>query len=244
MFIKTNFMLNDYTLKARFYPVIIVFLPIFILGAFYSYEFKSLNHLWGSVTVIGVFTYLFSQLGRDQGKKKEPGLWASWGGAPSVQILRLRDHHIDKHTKDRYHKKLQDLCPVSMTINETIEFNNSEEADDVYKTWSKYLISQTRDKQKYSLLLKDNTSYGFRRNLWGLKSHGIILASILLISNYIILAYKSQNYNPLTLSTNFQYSSLALIVVILFWIFFVNRNWVKLVAFSYAERLCEATENL
>lgn len=237
-------MFDNYTLKARFYPVIIVFLPIFVLGVFYSYEFKSLNQLLGSATIVGVFTYLFSQLGRDQGKKKEADLWATWGGSPSIQILRLRDKHIDKLTKQRYHEKLQNLCPVSVIPDSTLESKNPEEADEVYKSWCKYLISQTRDKQKFSLLLKDNTSYGFRRNLWGLKPYALILTVLLLIGNYLFLAYKCQNYNPLTLSTHFQYSSLALLVVILFWVIIVNRNWIKLIAFSYAERLCEAIENL
>jgi hypothetical protein len=237
-------MFDNYTLKARFYPVIILFLPIVITGIFYSFEFKSLNQLLTSAAIVGALTYLFSQLGRDQGKKKEPALWKTWGGSPSVQILRLRDQHLNKHTKQRYHQKLQSLFPVDEIPNIDMETNDSIGADEVYKAWSQYLISQTRDGKKFSLLLKDNISYGFRRNLWGLKLHGIILTSSLIIGNYLFEVIKNKSWNPFDFTNVFQYSSFVLVAILLFWLFVVTKQWIKIVAFSYAERLLESVENI
>ena len=85
-------MFDLYSLKARFYPVIILFFPIVIIGVAYSLEFEKFFALLSSMGVVGALTYLFSQLGRDRGKLKEADLWTSWGGAPSTQLLRLRDN--------------------------------------------------------------------------------------------------------------------------------------------------------
>jgi len=84
-------MFDSYSLKARYYPVIILFLPVIVLGFFYSLQYESILHFLGSLGVLGALTYLFSQLGRDEGKRKEPMLWRSWGGPPTTQLFRLSD---------------------------------------------------------------------------------------------------------------------------------------------------------
>ena len=237
-------MFDNYTLKARFYPVIILFLPLIITGIFYSFEFKSIIHLLSSLGLVGALTYLFSQLGRDKGKLMEPLLWKRWGGAPSTQIMRFRDTHIDKYTKKRYHDKMQTLCSISVIPNPTLEANSPTDCDEVYLAWTKYLISHTRDETKFTLLLKDNTSYGFRRNLWGLKGISIVFILLLIILNYLFWAIKISVWNPVSFPDSFMYSQSALIAVLFFWIFVITSNWVKIPAFSYAERLFEASEVL
>lgn len=236
-------MFDNYTLKARYFPVIIFLFPIVVLGVFYSLHFDSILHFLISLGVVGALTYLFSQLGRDQGKIKEPALWKSWGGMPSIQLLRLRDSYFDKHTKQRYHQKLQIVCPVTSVPDTGMENNDPQAADDVYHTWTKYLISQSRDNKKFSLLYKENVSYGFRRNLWGLRPLALSFSICLLIANYLFFALTLNNYNPVAYPNSFIYSSLSLLLVILFWLFVVTKQWVRLVAFSYAERLCECCDN-
>ncbi|PZR05032.1 MAG: hypothetical protein DI539_25210, partial [Flavobacterium psychrophilum] len=105
-------MLDTYSLKARFYPVVILFFPLIIIGVSYSLHYENLIHVGSSLGLFGVLMYLFSQLGRDQGKMKENDLWNSWGGALTTQVLRCDNLLIDKHTRKRYHKKLQELCPI------------------------------------------------------------------------------------------------------------------------------------
>jgi hypothetical protein len=237
-------MFDNYTLKARFYPVIILFSPIIVIGVFYSFQFESIIMLLSSLGFLGALTYLFSQLGRDRGYHKQTYLWNSWGGAPTIQILRFRDAHIDQHTKKRYHQKLQSLCPVDSLPDKSYEELNPAIADEVYQTWTKFMISKTRDVKSFPLLLKDNTSYGFRRNLWGLKSIGLALCISLLISNYLFWLIKTKKSNPFLLPESFIYSTIALTIILSFWIVIVNSKWVKVPAFSYAERLFETLETL
>ena len=46
----------------------------------------------------------------------------------------------------------------------------------------------TRDSSKFALLLKENTAYGFRRNLYGLKIAGLAL----LVGCFCLVAYDSR----------------------------------------------------
>lgn len=236
--------MDRYTLRARYYPVVILFFPIIILGVSYSFQFESYVHAVTSLGTVSAFTYLFSQLGRDQGKTKEKQLWESWGGTPSVQILRINNSQLDHHTKQRYHKKLQALCPVGTVPDAAMESADLQGADQVYSAWTRFLIAQTRDTGKFALLFKDNTSYGFRRNLWGLKPYGIGLIILMLMGNYIYWAVTLKDVNPVVYPTSFLYSTLALLFFLVFWIVIVTKNWVKLIAFTYAERLCECSESL
>src|SRR5689334_13223644 len=100
-------MIDAYSLKARIYPTILALLPILIIVVFFSIQFESIIHSLSSLGLVAVLGYLLSQLGRDQGKKKESELWKSWGGSPTTQLLRLTDHSIDKYTKERYHTKMK-----------------------------------------------------------------------------------------------------------------------------------------
>ncbi len=237
-------MFDNYTLKARYYPVILLFMPIIVTGFFYSLQFESILHFLSSLGVAGALTYLFSQLGRDQGKRKEPFLWRTWGGAPTMQIMRLSNTYFDNHTKQRYHQKLQQLCPVPTPPDATMESNSLHTTDEIYRAWTKYLISQTRDKSKFSLLFKENTSYGFRRNLWGLRPFAIGLAIIVLSGNYFFWALTLNVFNPRNFPNSFIYTSVTVLLVILFWLLIVTKNWIKSVAFAYSERLCESVDNL
>ena len=237
-------MFDNYTLKARYFPVILFLLPIVTLGFFYSLQFESIFHFLVSLGVIGSLTYLLSQLGRDKGKLKETSLWKEWGGTPSVQLLRLENSHLDKFTKQRYHQKLQSLCPVVSPPDEEMEVKSLQEADAIYQAWTKYLISQTRDNKKFYLLYKENTSYGFRRNLWGLRPLAITFSLCLLITNYLFWSLKLNTFNAQAFPNGFVYSTISILAIILFWLFVVTKRWVKMVAFSYAERLCECADNL
>jgi hypothetical protein len=237
-------MIDTYSLRARVYPVVIFLFPVLIISAAYSIEFSTYVGLFSSFGLFGVLSYLLSQLGRDRGKQKEPALWQYWGGAPTSQILSFSNNKIDPHTKSRYHNKLQQLCPVNPVPTEAIERTNSFTTNESYKAWTKFLISKTRSIKDYPLLFKDNTSYGFRRNLWGLKIHSIIFICILMVLNYVIWMIKLDNFNPVSFPNSFIISCLLLLMLLIFWMIIVTRSWVKIPAFSYAERLLEATETL
>jgi hypothetical protein len=237
-------MIDKYSLHARVYPMLLTLLPIFILGVTYSIDFQNLWHIGISALVVSSLTFLFSQLGRDQGKKKEAKLWLSWGGPPTVLLLRLRSPYLNQHTKARYHAKLQQLCPVTKNPTVIGESANPKAFDDVYGTWSDYIRTHTRDTNEFNLLFKENVNYGFRRNLWGLKSIAITIVLLSGLINYLIFAIQSNQFNFLLLTNEFYIASGVLLFILIIWVFGVTKNFVKIPAFAYAIRLCEAIEKL
>ena len=237
-------MLDSYSLKARIYPVLILFTPILVVGFFYSLQFKSLIHAGLALGLMGMLSYIFSQLGRDQGKIKEPKLWDSWGGPPSTQLLRITDGEINRLSKERYHNKLSKICPLSVAPDYENEKKVSSASDEIYGAWVKFLITQTRDTNKFPLLFKENTSYGFRRNLWALKKQGIGIIITLLIGIYLHAYTEVDSFSLRDFSETYWYTNISLLSLLLFWLLIVTRDWVRVPAFAYANRLCEAIDQL
>lgn len=233
--------MDKYSLNARIYPVVIFLLPLVIIGISYSIEYEEYLQVLTTLGISSALVYFLSNIGRDSGKKKEPSLWKKWGGMPTVQLLCYDNNIIDPITKRNYHKKMLKLSPIE---NSEIDFENVdlESVVDIYKSWTKYLISQTRDTKKYSLLFKENISYGFRRNLWGLKTISIILILLVLAGNFIFTEIGTGFQNFKDFSINFWISEVLLFILLLIWSFIITNKWIKIPAFGYAERLLESIE--
>ncbi len=236
--------IDKYSLNARFYPMVLFYLPVLLLGILFSFQFNKITHQLTSLGILSAVFFFIKQIGRDAGKVREKSLWEAWGGAPTTQLLRWRNTTVDINTKKRHHLKLQTLCPVEKMPDQDFENSSPEEADAVYQAWTKYLISKTRDTKKYPLLFTENISYGFRRNLWGLKIYAIVLLIVLMASTYIYYGITTKTYNPISFPGLFIIAEFGLLALILLWIFKVTANWVRIPANVYAERLMEAIESL
>lgn len=233
--------IDYYSLKARIYPSFIVLLPLLLLAIYYITDFEVYFHYVTAFASIGLFAYLLSQLGRDRGKLKEQELYKMWGGKPSTQILRHSSGVLDKHTKARIHKLLTERISNIVIPTEEEELQNPTEADEVYESCTKYLISKTRDTTKYNLLFKENTSYGFRRNLWGMKIWAIVILFISVVIHAILATDIFSNYSFTPNKDAYLYA--ALFFILIFWVFIVTPSWIRIVADEYAKRLYETLED-
>lgn len=228
---------NTYSLKARVYPSVIVLFPCFILAIVYVTNVELYYHYFTSFTCLGVFSFVLAQIGRHNGKKKENKLFKYWGGKPTSLILRHSNDHLDIHTKKRFHTKLEQTIPdIKIPTNEE-EMENLQAADVIYDSCTKFLISKTRDTSKYSLLFKENINYGFRRNLWGMKTLAIGIITICILVHSFMMTQKFTSIE--TVNTKDWMLLGIFILFVLFWSLMVNREWVKTTAFAYAERLYE-----
>jgi hypothetical protein len=208
------------------------------LGIYFSIDYQNIYSAIGGVGLITLLAFVFGQLGRDNGKKAEKKLWTEWGGAPTTQILRVRNTVLDKFTTQKVHKDLHLKTNIGFSDMNDKELVDSDEADEIYVAWSNYLRGLTRDTKKYNLLFQENINYGFRRNLWGIKSIGIFLV----IGAFTIISIHSYLNGQLFETSNYLLwvSSLLLFILFLFWFFVVSKKWIKIVAFAYAERLIES----
>lgn len=236
------FELDKYTIKARLYPSFLVLIPAFVICVYYIPGFAEYYHYIITLIGVGLITFLLSQLGRDFGKKKEPKLHEYFGGKPTTQILRHRNSYIDKVTKVRYHELLSNKIDGLQIPTIEEEVKDMKSTDEVYESCIKYLISKTRDTEKFKLLYKENINYGFRRNLWGMKPWALFI----LLFCFCIHSYFSTKY--FTVFNQFEQKDIALffllIVTTLFWIFIVTKDWIKIPSFAYAERLLETLNEI
>lgn len=235
--------IDAYSLKARIFPVFIVLSPILILYFFLYYKnWEVPQAVLVFLSTLG-FTFLFSQLGRDRGKRKEKEIFDSWGGMPTTQYQRYRSGYLDEITRARYHQKLKQLMNIDLSTKE-LEENDPDKADEIYIACTKYLINHTRDKKKFPLVFAENVNFGFRRNLWGMKSYAIL---IILICITILLLLKY--YWIIENTSNFLLHEVIIPIIIYFiflyiWIFVISREWIKATGFEYAKRLFESIDSL
>ncbi len=234
--------MNLYNLKARIYPVILSLIPVIFIGSVYSFHLQSYYQVLTSLGITTALYFLFSQLGRDKGKALEKEMWRKWRGTPTTQILRFSNDIIDKHTKSRYHQKLKKLTNIGNELDEEFEKNLPQKADEIYQSWTKFLLSKTRDTKKYNLLFQENINYGFRRNLLGLKRIAILIIILLMISSFLYSFI--MNEYIVKFSSELLISEIILILILIFWLGIVRENWIKTVAFSYAERLIETINTI
>lgn len=237
-----NLVTDVYERKARLYPALLLIAPIVAaVVATFSENLSSVK-AFGVVMVSCGGAFLLTQLARDSGVKGEKELFLRWGGMPSVAIFRHRDTRLDSITKARYHKKLANLVKEAKAPTAEEEQADHSAADRVYSAWSNYLRVNTRDTKKFALLFQENVSYGYRRNVWGLRAFGIAacaLSSLVCVAR-LYLAYESTG----KLDGPSAGAGVFAFVLLTLWIFRFTADWVRIPADAYAERLAECAETL
>jgi len=239
----SDFGLPDrYARSARLYPLLLVIAPVVIFVVVVAkLELSGLKTIWVGLAAVGG-TYWLTQLARDPGKNLEGKLWTSWGGTPSIAILRHCDSRIDTITKARYHTRLVELVPDTIAPTPDSEREDPVTANTCYTAWSNHLRNSTRDQKRFHLLFDELVSYGYRRNLLGLRPYGLF-SSILacfgcsaVIGVALYLHHELRDALWLALCVN--------ILLLIFWVYRVTPSWVRLTAENYAARLIEAVDDL
>jgi len=228
-----------YKLYARVLPVYIVLLPGGIAAKFWLANSSILGSV---VALIGgplCLAFLAAEMGRDAGHRKQRDLWERWGGSPSVQRLRHRNAEVNPVVRTRLHRKLLKLVPDVTLPTAAEESADPLAADHAYDACVQVLIARTRDTRRFRLLYKENVSYGFRRNLWGLKPVGLMLAVLGTVATSLFAWRALPNLAPDIPAALITHAGL-----ILFWLVIVTREWVRVPADAYASRLFEACDEL
>jgi len=181
------------------------------------------------------------QVGRDQGKKKEPGLFALWGGKPTTRILRHRDATLDPVTRKRYHERLRLLVPGIRIPTAKQEAEDPEAADGVYESCVSYLRQNTRGNE-FALVYQENTNYGFRRNLWGMRASGILIAILGTLGSSALTAWFFFCVKEEWLAAGI--CTVVCIVLLVLWACRFTSDWVRIPAEEYARQLVAACDTI
>jgi hypothetical protein len=233
-----KFGLDAYDRQARLGVTYLVFSPIVVLIVALSLGTQE----WWS-RVAGVLAacgapYLAAQWGRTAGRRKEPQLWALWGGSPTTRLLRFASGEATATVEHR-HENVTRATGIHLPTA-TEETANPAQADAVYDNAITTLKEQTRDKATFPLVFGENINYGFRRNLWGRKPIGLSVSIVtgLIAAAVLVASYFNDDHQfAIASAVAFGYAVLACLV----WWLTVTPDWVKESADAYARRLIEST---
>lgn len=232
--------LDTYARRARLAPALLVVLPVCLTVIAWA---PDAHIAWATllslVATAGV-TILVAELVRDTGKRKEVDLIVRWDGLPSVRLLRHRDDG-NEHTRARRHRSLEKLIPGTKLPTREDELSAPQAADRAYESCVQHLRERTRDREQFSLLFEENTSYGFRRNLWAMRASGIAISACAVAVSAASLFAGDTATRPAQVGIT---ATLANACLLAAWLFRVTPEWVYEAAISYSERLLGACEVL
>lgn len=233
-----KFPVDSYDLKARYTPALIVSLPVLSMlwTCFYS-EIETISKIVGGI-VSAAILYFIAMVIRALGKRIEPNLWESWGGAPSTQIVLWKNNRIGEGLKEKYHEMVRQDLDLPMLTNEEEKADPEKAAkqiEDVFKR-VKGVIRKYDQKGVWSIA---NAEYGFARNLYGSRRLWFILSILCLI---ISAAFLWKQFSNLVL-VGFIILCLNLAGCI-FFSWFLLPDYTKQVGFRYADHSWESYYNI
>ena len=230
---------DTYDRNARLKPALLSGLPLVASTLLLVPEFGAVGGSVAGLVIYSGGSMLLIQIGRDRGRVMQPRLYESWGGKPSVAMLRHSDDRLDRPSKQRYRQFFDASAPSLTLPSAEDEMKSPESADETYESANAWLLEQTRDHDRFALLFKENTNYGFRRNLAGLRPLALLMdaVAVALVLGWAAawwLGLFPQAIGGLTVEW---WMSLAITTGHTFFFFRVNADWVRLAADTYARQL-------
>ena len=168
---------DAYSIRARLFPAVIAAAPaLAAIALLVSWSTLGLSNAIASIGMLALM-FAIADLSRARGRKLERRLYADHGGLPSITMFRRSDKTIDSGLKDRYRTFLADQLGVQAPDAE-VELLDKSAADGFYDQCGAWLRQNTRDSKRFSILFAENVTYGFRRNLLGVKTIALWLNAI------------------------------------------------------------------
>jgi hypothetical protein len=168
--------LDAYNFRARLLAAIVAS-GAFIAAAALLVPWTSfgLPHVLAGVLCAAVFVAL-ADIARRRGVRVQADLFKRWGGAPSTIMLRDSDNMFDAETKRAYREFLATKVKGGASTS-----TEPAVLDAFYDRCCTWLRENTRNRNTYGILFEENVTYGFRRNLFGLRVPALILDGLLAI---------------------------------------------------------------
>ncbi|MEM6364407.1 MAG: hypothetical protein AAF745_08270, partial [Planctomycetota bacterium] len=176
--------------------------------------------------VVGALLMLAEQVAR-AGRKHEAYLWHLWGGPPLNQAI--QGHGTEEHRQ------------TWAMIRDHLESQVGKPNDDPKSRHLETELKEaTRDVDRFPRVFAENCSYGFRRNLWGVKSWGIASSLFAVVTGGVLIWMEiSQPIWPvLPIAT-----LIVGLVGLVLWMF-VNRTFVHQAALAYTAAMRNAGTKL
>ncbi|MEU4497638.1 hypothetical protein AB0F96_30445 [Streptomyces sp. NPDC023998] len=231
--------LDDYERRARLAPGLLVLLPINLALAVLG-----LSKAPVVVSVLAALSLaggpiVLAELVRHRGRKVQEKLWTSWGGSPTIQKLRLRQEGQNTLQRETWRNAVSSVTGIGLPSVRS-ERANATRADEVIEVAVGQVRSLTRDETKFPLVRAENRSYGFHRNLYGIRWAGRTTALLVVLG---IVAYMlwiaNVDHQPSLTHVNV-FALLAAMVCLVIWCILPSQERMNSAAERYAYELLQA----
>lgn len=231
---------DTYNLKARVFPALIAGLPsLAFLFLLVPWDHIGLSQLTAAAMGL-VLLFAFADLARSTGKRVQAKL--ATGETPEQWHRGNRD--VAEAAKDRYRAFVAGMLKTTAP-SEAEERDDPRRADDFYRSAGTWLREHTRDVKTYALLFGENITYGYRRNLLGLKPISIGLNLVILLLCGAIWLFKPRYFEELKyLDEKLIIIFVAAIVHTVYMIFAVSAANVREASRAYGRQLILSCETL
>jgi hypothetical protein len=232
---------DAYTIRARLFPAILGAAPalaaLLLLISWKSFELSNVVATLGVLVLI----YALSDWARKVGKDIEPRIYSEMGGKPSVTMMYRSDNAIDQASKDRYRTFLaQKFNQPEPTA--ALERRNPGAANDFYELAGTWLRENTRDTKKFPILFNELVTYGFRRNLLGVKWPALALNVAVVLICAGLLWYRWQIDTADSMTARIVVVLIVAAAHALYFLLVVGPESVKAAARTYARQLILSCE--
>jgi hypothetical protein len=239
-------MLDQYELRARLFPGLLVLLPaITYLALLYGTKSPIVVGL-GSVLAACGGPYFLSSFVRTRGLRAQDRLYQRWGGQPSTLLLRHRDIHLPLQTKLRYHELAALRLGIDMPSLEE-EQQDPTRADEAYAAAADALRPLTIDRRAFPFIFKEMVAYGFNRNAYGSRWVGCCV-TVMTMTATLLDAGTLHLHPPYWTSSGVNAAHIVVLLLALgftaLWCMHFTADTVRFAGVCYAKRLWEALEKL
>ncbi len=223
---------EDFTRRARVYPVLIAALPALVQIAV-IWPDSPLVALAPLVLVVGLLS-LFAEGVRARGQALEERLIQHWDGLPTRHMLRLTSEGANKYLTEQRRSLVEALSGMSLPTLQQERRNPSDAADRIDSA-VRLVIPLVKGREEDEILHKENISYNFRRNLLAIRNISIGVAVLCLGLDVTLYVFNYQRRLVLLAA------AVTLLMAIL-QIAVVREGFVHRAANGYARRFFEALQ--
>jgi hypothetical protein len=220
---------DSYERHARLAPGLLALMPVSVaVLALGLQAIPVISTLGGLLVATGGPIILVNTV-RTRGRRLQDVLYKRWGGAPTTQLLRTEGVHATAVERRRWRASLSSLSGVTLPSTDDPR-REPGDADSKYEMMVSVAIERTRD---HRLVSEENKSYGFHRNLLGMRTIGIAASAASSVA--VLVALLAGGF-----AVPMAAGALVNAVVLAMWLTWPTQERVKDAGFRYARQLLNA----
>jgi hypothetical protein len=245
---------DSYSRQARLYPALLALFPIsLILASFAPTVFST--GVGATIVTFAIscgLVFLLADIARSAGRRAEAALIDSWGGWPTTHWLR-HSSSANPAARARILTYLSENVAGFTPPTLQQESDDQCSADLAYESAVHWLKAKCRGLE-YGILLNENATYGFRRNMLGMRKVALLICIVtIIIAEYYLCFVNPPNLSHFGLGSDklvlgrpeyLTMSAIAIIVAMIGWLYFVTPAWVRNAGDRYAEALFSCCDGL